>query len=527
MSLLITFMWVNGSVVYGVDDYQERSLTSGECGELTTWKYANGLLTLNGEGEMQYCGTDDCPWANYRNKITTVKINEGVTNIGSFAFYNCKSLKKITLPTTLKSIGDSAFKNCTSLKTITLSNNIKTIGDNAFNSCTNLRTLVIPDNVREISFAAFENCQRLQTITLSNRLTTISSRMFNGCKQLKSITIPNRVTSIETCAFNECYNLKTVKLSTKIREIYDYAFAKCKNLTHITLSPQIGILGTNLFDGCTKLTVSAALNSQAMTYVKSNKLKYRYIGDEKNTITLNKKTVSTNKNKTFKLVSTIKTIPSAPDTRVKWKSSNPSIATVDQKGVVKTKNPGKVSIKAILTSGKYAKCQVTVKDSLEKCKVVSSSAIYANKAVKPNLTVKYGETLLQEGTDYTVNFVDHKNNKYVGLGYLQIKGKGSYTGVKEVTYKIVPKKVVQHEPKAGKKSFTVNYKKTSQVSGYVIAYQKKGSNQWSYVSTKDLSKKITGLQSNKYYCIKVRGYKTVGKTKYYGSYSVVKTVKVK
>ena len=51
-------------------------------------------------------------------KNTRITIPEGVTSIGSFAFYCCESLTSITIPESMMSIGDSAFSGCSSLKTV-------------------------------------------------------------------------------------------------------------------------------------------------------------------------------------------------------------------------------------------------------------------------------------------------------------------------------------------------------------------------------------------------------------------------
>ena len=41
--------------------------------------------------------------------VISVTIPEGVNGIGAGAFYNCKNLKEITIPKSVKSIGDEAF----------------------------------------------------------------------------------------------------------------------------------------------------------------------------------------------------------------------------------------------------------------------------------------------------------------------------------------------------------------------------------------------------------------------------------
>lgn len=98
--------------------------------------------------------------------------------------------------------------------------------------------------------------------------------------------------------------------------------------------------------------------------------------------------------------------------------------------------------------------------------------------------------------------------------------------VKKVTVKKQTVKV-----KAGKKKLTVTWKKDKNVSGYQIkiATKKnfKGAKTYTVKSYKTYKKVIKKLKANKKYFVKVRAYKTVGKSKIYGAYSAVRSCKVK
>ena len=97
---------------------------------------------------------------------------------------------------------------------------------------------------------------------------------------------------------------------------------------------------------------------------------------------------------------------------------------------------------------------------------------------------------------------------------------------KKVTVKKQKAKV-----KAGKKKLTVTWKKDKNVSGYQIkiATKKnfKGAKTYTVKSYKTYKKVIKKLKAKKKYFVKVRAYKTVGKSKVYGAYSAVRSCKVK
>ena len=83
----------------------------------------------------------------------------------------------------------------------------------------------------------------------------------------------------------------------------------------------------------------------------------------------------------------------------------------------------------------------------------------------------------------------------------------------------------------GKKKIKVSWKKDKNASGYEITYSTnksfKGKKTIVVKSNKTTSKVVKKLTSKKKYFVKVRSYKQVRKTKTYGAYSKVKTVKVK
>lgn len=151
---------------------------------------------------------------------------------------------------------------------------------------------------------------------------------------------------------------------------------------------------------------------------------------------------------------------------------------------------------------------------------------YTGKAIKPSVTVKYGTQTLKQGTDYTVAY---RNDAKPGKATITITGKGNYTGTQKVTFTIVPKKVAISSAKSSKKkTATITWKKAEGASGYEVSYASKANGKFkSAGKTSKSSMTIKGLPSNKKCYVKVRAYKVIDGKKVYGSYSSVKSVKVK
>jgi hypothetical protein len=76
-------------------------------------------------------------------EITHLVIPDGVTDIGNWAFYNCKSLVSVTIPNNVINIGKHAFANCENLTSLSIGKNIAAIGESVFDGCDNLVSLTM------------------------------------------------------------------------------------------------------------------------------------------------------------------------------------------------------------------------------------------------------------------------------------------------------------------------------------------------------------------------------------------------
>ena len=179
-----------------------------------TWDLSDdGTLTISGTdmpnyNEGYYTQT---PWYSQRNEIKKIVIENGVTNIGNYAFEGCVNLISVTLPESLSNIGDRSFDSCFGLTFVIIPNSVTSIGEGAFNSCTNLASITIPKSLTYIGANAFANCQVLASpIVIPNSVTSIEGRTFWGCYALASVTIPSSVTNIDEKAFQYCSGIKEI-----------------------------------------------------------------------------------------------------------------------------------------------------------------------------------------------------------------------------------------------------------------------------------------------------------------------------
>jgi surface protein len=156
--------------------------------------------------------------------------------------------------------------------------------------------------------------------------------------------------------------------------------------------------------------------------------------------------------------------------------------------------------------------------------------VYNGKVRKPAVTVKDGNTRLAP-SNYAVKYPSGRKNP--GAYKVTVIMKGNYSGTKTVSFKINPKGTALVSLTPASKKMTVKWKKqATQTTGYQIQYatDSKFTKNKKTVTVKGASatsKTITGLTGGKKYYVRIRTYKTVGKNKFYSSWSAAKATTVK
>ena len=229
--------------------------------EVNAQKLNNGIL--NGEIPSEYIikpGTKtiadmaftDCKgyieYKDFENCVglTSIKLPDGMVNIGNGVFDGCTKLASIEIPKSVKNIGNSAFSGCISLTGINVSeNNTAYCSENGvlYNKakteimrfpCQKTDTsFTIPNGVTGIANGAFENCRNLTGITIPKGAKSIGDDVFSNCEGLTSITIPDGVTSIGSSAFYECIALTSAVIPNTVTSIGNNAFLNRNKLKDV------------------------------------------------------------------------------------------------------------------------------------------------------------------------------------------------------------------------------------------------------------------------------------------------------
>lgn len=196
--------------------------------------------------------------------------NYEVTALGEFAFAGCTTLRRVVLPSTVRTIGANAFYGCTGLNgSVVIGENIESIGKSAyygcssvtevqfravnctfmggsvsttvFGNCRSLRKVTFDEGVRRIPDFAFCGVDALKdSIVLPQSLEYIGDYAFAYCSALSGMLIvPDNVVSIGECAYHQCHTLRALTLGSSLKHIGGRAFYHCIGLKSVTVKSYI------------------------------------------------------------------------------------------------------------------------------------------------------------------------------------------------------------------------------------------------------------------------------------------------
>ncbi len=271
---------------------ENATVASGSWGTNITWIIDDaGTLLVSGEGGIQALSTNSSDaWMKHRSSIKNVLIENGVTSIGSYAFYGCFNMTSITFPISLTRIDSYAIHNATSLtdifyngsqeewKNVSIAqNNIMTThvhycdsgswGENIswslqYHHLTISGTGAMNDFISYSSDAWRAYKDEIDTVVIQNGITSIGEEAFSAFNNLVSVTIPDSLEIIGNYSFYYCSLLSEVSLSDRVTSIGRSAFNGCIGLKKITIPVCTTNIEANAFNECKAMTDVYYLGTQ-------------------------------------------------------------------------------------------------------------------------------------------------------------------------------------------------------------------------------------------------------------------------
>ena len=291
-------------------DHLEYTLNADGTAELTDYDYETYIgdnLVIPTSIEVdgtRYTVTSIGENALKNCTMTSLVIQDSVTDIGKWAFQNCNRLEYAYIGSGVEKLPPHAFYSCESLTEIGGMDNLKEIGDGAFVN-TGLKTFTVPDGVTTVEESAFGSS--LDTLTLGpgtrtyhtestgtfhpfiivseenpafvavdgvlydEGMTTLIS--FPAQYRDDAFIVPetveyisdnaftfanisgidlNNISAIGNGSFSDCA-LESVDFTSSLITIGNEAFNNCTRLESVTFGSGVETIGDGAFANCTSL----------------------------------------------------------------------------------------------------------------------------------------------------------------------------------------------------------------------------------------------------------------------------------
>lgn len=248
--------------------------------------YIDSLRTVTfAEGSQLTTLGEQAFRSNRKMESINIEVCTQLTNFPSYIFYDCSSLRSLTVPVSVTEFGSSMFSYTSNMESITFlaqsvpesfytygnklttvnigadvkrignyafygnnalrSLNINsgvsdlTIGEFAFAEDDHLNNVTLPKGVVALESAAFRSCDSMYVFTFADGspITKIPQDCFNYCRCLEKLTLPDAVQTVEAGAFGRCDAMTEITFGTALTSLPDdwYLFTSCNNLRKVTL----------------------------------------------------------------------------------------------------------------------------------------------------------------------------------------------------------------------------------------------------------------------------------------------------
>lgn len=526
------------------DTRPEKPLTTTfpvKVGENIVATLEGDTLTLTGNGAMNdytgECWRDDDTYEYYAInqwldkdtllKIKKIVIDDGITQIGNFAFTGCTNLQEIVFPQkTLKKIKNYSFSGCTSLKEFDIPEGVESLGDSSLYGCTSIERISFPSTLKEVPCFSndFEGLPKLRSVELAEGIEQIADGAFCHHKNLKTInlpstikeigeysfdysgfveiTIPSNLKKVTRRAFEGDTNLKYVNLEDGVTIIEEDAFRDCTQLQYISIPESVTDIDALAFNGCPNFYIKGKKGSYAEKYANEYMIPFR-TGSYKVIFKNNGRTVSTeyaDKNESV-------TPPSLEEKLGYTLSWDADYTNIQEDMVINAvwtkKDNGGGNTTIIVSPSETNKYTVTFKDRGE---VIKTEKVKSGDAAEYPFITRSGYKL-----SWDKDFSKITANITVNAVWTVIK----------------PAKVTSLVAEADKKSIALSWDETEYTSYYLVYRKADGETEYTQVAktTKVLwtdSKAVPGIQ----YSYKVVAVRSLEGKKYQGADSDVVTTKI-
>ncbi len=255
-----------------------RQLYPSDYAHMTTMILEEGITELpvgffDGCGNVEFVtwpstllefGIDDLP-----PKIRAAV--EGKYDVNGFLIYNNwildyqnRNASVVTIPNGVVGIGRGAFAEMYDLEKVNMPESLRCIAKGAFEGCTWIQEFQFMSGLRYVGAEAFRDCSSLLKATFADGVRSIGESAFTNCWQMQSVRLPYTVTDVGDNAFSGCGAIRGVTVPTHVKtmkELFPQSYAKIETAE---VAEGEKTVMAEMFKGCVKLRGGATQTDMSM-----------------------------------------------------------------------------------------------------------------------------------------------------------------------------------------------------------------------------------------------------------------------
>ena len=178
--------------------------------------------------------------------------------------YKNRSASAVTIPEGIVGIGRGAFAEMYDLETVTMPESLRCIASGAFEGCTYIQELQFMSSLRYVGPVAFRDCSSLLRATFADGLENVGANAFEDCWQMQSVRLPYTVTNIGVRAFSGCGSITGVTVPTHVKTMQELFPASYTKIETAEVAEGETTVMDSMFAGCVSLRGGATQTDMSM-----------------------------------------------------------------------------------------------------------------------------------------------------------------------------------------------------------------------------------------------------------------------
>ena len=171
--------------------------------------------------------------------------------------YKNRGAEAVTIPNGIVGIGHGAFAEMYDLETVSMPESLVCIAKGAFEGCTYIQEIVFKSGLRHVGAEAFRDCTSLLRATFADGVETIGSYAFGGCWQMQSVQLPATLRNVGSAVFSRCDNLTGVTVPTHVATMNSLFPSSYSRIESVVVADGETSIMSGMFAGCSRLSGGA------------------------------------------------------------------------------------------------------------------------------------------------------------------------------------------------------------------------------------------------------------------------------